>query len=166
MKLYDPARVESVEATAEFAAARAASATRRSGALAGVETKRLNAEETAYTIEIPPISPLLEAELIRRACANYNSHRRANDDVRGRDDDFDRATPDSDPEFLVRICVNYLRHGCTPYDAELARFSGKVGTDEARDIIRSRVLERIREAYPALAAECDRQEFATDRHEG
>lgn len=53
-------------------------------------------------------------------------------------------------EFLNRITVNYLRHECTDYDYELSEIAGKVGVQDAHDILKERVNEAIYEAYPTL----------------
>jgi len=71
--------------------------------------------------------------------------------------DYDPATPDSDPAFLARITVNYLRHERTSYDALGAQLFGLVGREEAHDLLRERVLAAIADAYPSLAAECATQ---------
>lgn len=64
---------------------------------------------------------------------------------------------DSDPAFLARITVNYLRHHCTQYE-DLMSFAVRQGLKtEAFPIIRAKVYAAIKSAYPHLADECDRQ---------
>lgn len=69
------------------------------------------------------------------------------------------ATADSDPAFLARIEVNYLRHSASTYDAQLQKANrfGERGRELAR-AVKSRVLQVIAEVYPELSAECARQE--------
>lgn len=68
------------------------------------------------------------------------------------------ASVDSEPHFLDRIVVNYLRHECSDYDALLAWLGGRVGVREAEHAVRGRVYDEIARAHPVLAAECARQE--------
>lgn len=67
-------------------------------------------------------------------------------------------TRDSDPAFLRRIMVNYLRHHCTEYEDHIASAVRQGLKDEGFPIIRAKVYQAIRVAYPELAEECDRQE--------
>ena len=66
----------------------------------------------------------------------------------------------TDRGFLDRVTVNYLRHVRTNYDELLASLHGKVGIEEAKELVRERVYEAIASTYPDLAAECSRQERA------
>ena len=94
----------------------------------------------------------LERErLISRACWHYN-HRAAD-----RGDFYPFADERCDQDFLDRISVNYLRHSLTAYEQQLSRFFGRVGQAEAYQEIKQKVLNAIGEAYPWLAAECQRQ---------
>ena len=158
MKLYSLARVEQIEATPEFRAARAKLAGRRAGAARATATKLQKTLDLAARTRIPTLRPLDREAVIEKACANFNSRLRQREWDWGLDSRD--ATPDSDPSFLARITVNYLRHKLTPYDRTLDRLAGRVGVGDACDVIRARVYEAIRVAYPWLAAECDRQEAA------
>jgi hypothetical protein len=71
--------------------------------------------------------------------------------------DYDQATPDSDPAFLERIAVKYLRHELSDYDPELAKLFGQVGRADATSVVRKHVYNAIADAYPDLATECARQ---------
>ena len=76
----------------------------------------------------------------------------------GRSTSGKEATDDSDPKFLERICVNYLRHCLTKYEDHLDRMSGKVGFGEGYEEIRRKIFAKISERYEWLADECKRQQ--------
>ncbi len=147
MKLYSMRRAETAEQTEEFREEQTKAKRRQAAAYRAAETKRSATMAHAESVEFD--IPALEMEdLISRACAHYNSRHR---------DQWMMATPKSDPEFLERIAVNYLRHVCTDYDWELRELRWRVGNDLACDTVRTRVLCAIAEAYPLLADECFRQ---------
>jgi hypothetical protein len=110
VRLYLLARVEAIEATAEFLAARSAAATRKASAARAVETKRaaMRRHVEGLVVEVVRMG---DEELVRRACKHYNrrqeerAERRAE---RGQECDYDwrPATPASDRAFLDRITVN------------------------------------------------------------
>jgi len=64
---------------------------------------------------------------------------------------------DSDPEFLNRITVNFLRYEWTSFDVTGERLFRLVGRREAHDLLCERVLGVIAAQYPALSGECFRQ---------
>ena len=72
---------------------------------------------------------------------------------------------DADEQTKQRWAVNYIRHSLTTYDADLYENKGRVGKDEAYQMYRSAVLDKIAEAYPFLAEECARQEYPRERRE-
>jgi hypothetical protein len=63
-----------------------------------------------------------------------------------------------DQETLARITVNYLRHERTDCDRLLAALHGRIGKNDAIELVRERVYTMIAETYPDLEDECDRQE--------
>lgn len=64
-----------------------------------------------------------------------------------------RAASESNPNFLRRITVNYIRHNLTDYDQKLVKISRLPGTKEAyEDIIRPLVEQAIDATYPELGA--------------
>ena len=71
--------------------------------------------------------------------------------------DWEPAAADSDPEFLDRITVNFLRHECTTYDSLVNNLKGLVGKDHAYVLLRNRTLDAIAEVYPDLEWECEKQ---------
>jgi len=158
MLLFLLTRVEAAETTSGYRLWRAASDRRRESA--GVAVAGRKARLLA-TIEVwQPSVPLLNEEEVRRmAVANYN-------EIQGLRDSWNRAPEWSpamettDRRFLDRITVNYLRHVRTNYDELLASLHGKVGIEEAKELVREQVYEAIAEAYPDLAPECSRQERA------
>ncbi len=118
-------------------------------------------ELVAY-IETAPLSVLvLDAdELLRQAIEhwNYEQIRRASQAGHPRGVPPQHAGPDSDPLFLERLQVNYLRHHeqCE-YDL-LAGTARDLGCQHAGNVLRDRVFEIIAKAYPFLSAECERQQ--------
>ncbi|GBF17549.1 hypothetical protein Br6_04956 [Rhodococcus sp. Br-6] len=89
--------------------------------------------------------------LIRRAIAHYNA----------------RLTPGKRPAeatsseaFLKRLCVNWLRHTGSNYDAHrngVRQAGGQRLSDTAGTVIKKRVLVEIARVYPWLAEEAQRQ---------
>lgn len=147
---YLKAVVVKVKATPAFRKFQRKKAARSRAAQKGVDTKY---EKTMAFIDDLDIQvPQWDREnLVRRACESYNGL------ASGRDADFASASIDSDPAFLDRITVNYIRHCLTNYEAALYARFGKVGVDDAADMIRSMINSAIARTYPYLARECKRQ---------
>jgi hypothetical protein len=150
VQLYLIDRIERFENTPEFEAEKAKKTARSNAAKKAAETRRRRTEETvdALKIDVPRFG---WDELVRRACRAYNLLQSE------RNGDF-RASPDSEPKFIARICVNYLRHELTPYESHLDDVRGAVGAEEAKLQIKIKVLEAIAECYPELGPECFNQE--------
>ncbi len=68
--------------------------------------------------------------------------------------DFQKATLNSDKQFLNRIIVNYLRHNLSEYDYRLQEIFGKVGKQEAYKLLNKKIYDKISEVYPQLKQEC------------
>lgn len=160
MKFFKAVRIIELEATPDFLAWLAKSEKRKASAKIGaekaVETKRRRTIEYVEDAEVK-IPSISYDELVRRACESYN------DAVRF---DWNRehlweATADSDPLFLRRICVNFLRHECTEYDDTLWKIQSRVGVDDAVIALRKRIFIAIARAFPELKKECLKQ--ANDR---
>lgn len=104
------------------------------------------------TVEVPQMST---SQLFRRSIAHYN---RRNPGRRP-------ADLDSDPEFLCRVAVNFLRHQHSSYDST-RNFLRGVATAEDRAfvgaIIKGRVLRQIALTYPMLRPEAKRQAHRED----
>ena len=143
--LFGVKRVEAAEASPDFAAAQAKreAASARSRAVA--ERKR---NELLDRIDAMPISVHVVKNPTARAIESYNQRQI---DI-GRYENAN-ASKNSDPDFLERITVNYIRHELTEYDANLDSTFGQIGTDAANARIRNRVLLAIADAYPHLRAE-------------
>lgn len=135
MRLYRLARVEAAERTPEFAG-RPSSESRRAGAVKGVRTKTEKIRVWAATVPIRYGFPASADVAVRRGRAAAHPMSNASD---------------------ARNAVNYLRHECTTYDGHLAESFGAVGTNLAHAIIKNRILRRIAEEFPALAAEAQSQ---------
>ena len=148
MKLYELKRVEKVEKRKTFVAAQEASAPRKYSAAKGVATKREKAMEYARTVSIH-VPTMNYDKLVKEACWSYNEWHEY--DRRGYHNEyFTPADVDSDPVFLHRITMNYLRHECTSYEQELYKLFGKTGVHEAHDILQRRINDEIRRIYPEL----------------
>jgi hypothetical protein len=146
---YDDGRVIAIEASPKFAESKQASAGRRAGASKAVETKRQKLQDYLDNLEIV-VPEMDDDKLIELACESYNDRQRDNLDWMG-------ATPKSDPEFLSRIAVNYLRHEMSSYEETLDSIAGKAGAKDAYLTVKDMVLDAIADAYPNLADECYRQ---------
>jgi hypothetical protein len=147
MKLYRLQVVEAIELSEEFRAVAERSRARMEAAAKGVATKRARTMEAVSGITIP-VPEMEMGDLVGKACASYNA----------RGGTFGPpATPDSAPDFLDRIMVNYLRHECTKYDAHLSSTRGRVGVGRAFEEVNKKVYDAITERYPRLADESRRQ---------
>ena len=149
MRLYNLKRVEKVEKSKKFIEAKAAADRRKESAAKGVATKVDKAIQYAKTVKIEV--PIIDYDtLVKHACRHYNDWHEC--DRNGMPNlDFIPADPKhSDPEFLHRITINYLRHECTSYDDELDKLFGKTGTHEAHQILQRRINKEIRATYPQM----------------
>ena len=146
MQLYDVNKVAKIESTEAFKADYKATSKRKETAQKTVETKR--EQLMSYAREIKISIPTLEKDkLIKKACYHYNERNSWKELTY---DDYSKATPSSDEEFLKRITINYLRHQLTHYDDELSKFFKKVGVEEAHDILKNRINEAIKQKYEWL----------------
>jgi hypothetical protein len=110
MRLYARARVEAVEASPAWSTLQEQVARRKAAAAKAVETKTQRLWDDLLELEITvPVMPL--AELTEQACVHYHDQQ----SVRERWD-AQEATPASNPSFLERISVNYLRHRLSSYE--------------------------------------------------
>lgn len=154
MRLYALARVEAIEAEPAFGEARARASLRsqRAKATAARKSEELTAQARSMPITVDRLPP---DQLLGRAIQAYNRWHEALSFERGYD--HEPASAASDPGFLARITVNFVRHSLTAYDHSLAAAAGKIGVHAAVAIIRQRVYQAIAAAYPDLADECQRQ---------
>ncbi len=151
MRLWSAVRVADAEANPGFTARRSRAQNRSASSAKAADRKRDELLEKVSAVEVSVPQMSWDA-LVRCACEHYNALQL----TRGRYD-YDRAAPDSNPAFLERIVVNYLRHELSDYEPELAKLFGQVGRADATSVVRERVYDAIAGAYPDLAEECDRQ---------
>lgn len=149
MKLYTKTKVYGIERRKLFKEDRIKAEERKNRAKKAVGTKIKNLLEKIKDISFS-LDLIDKHSLIRLSIQSYN-------DFYGDRDYFSPSTRKSNPEFLDRICVNYLRHELTSYDDELFEIYNKTGKQLAYKIIKTSVLELIAEKYPYLKDECTRQ---------
>ena len=124
MRLWLRARAEQVEQSDTFARRRRQAEARSKAGTAAAQRKR---EQLIALVEAEPVPvPQLPLSQIRRdAIAHFNAHGALRDHG-------DRATEDSDSDFLDRITVNYLCHELTDYENRLAGLFGQTRLDASR----------------------------------
>jgi hypothetical protein len=149
VRLYVLKRVKHAEQSTQFATRQAIAAARKAASSRAAKERASSLLARIEKIEIEVIA-LPQDELLKQAIRSYNAHDAFSYDFRG-------ASHDSDPAFLERIQVNYVRHKLTSYDRALYEACGQPGAYDARDLITEKVLRAIAATYPGLAAECRRQ---------
>lgn len=145
--LYRLDRVVSAESTPDFTGAQESLAKRRAAAEKATKTKidKLMADIDRMQVSVKVVS---QSHLWQLAIDAYN------------DRNYHRGEPvsrHSDPVFLDRICVNFIRHELTGYDQALWEVAGKTGKSIAVAAIRQKVYGAIAKAYPVFLDECSRQ---------
>ena len=155
MLLFKIQTIQEIEQTESFQKAKHKTEKRKRAAQKAVEKKRdkLNDYLGTLKIEVPIYS---KTNLVSLACKHYNEIQQQRE-AEGLATCGLIATPASDPQFLRRICVNYLRHCLTSYEVYLDKISGKVGFAEGYETIRRIIFDQIAVGYPWLAEECKRQ---------
>lgn len=156
MLLFSLEKIEAIERTEEFQLEQASVAKRKQSAKKAVETKLEQMWKWLDTVQIH-IPTYDKAKLIKRACDHYNNMQEERE-FEGLSTCGMEATTDSDPKFIERICVNYLRHCLTKYEEHLDKMSGKVGFAEGYEEIRRKIFAKISESYQWLTDECNRQQ--------
>lgn len=158
MRLWLESKVIAVEASPDFVASMAKTEARKQAGKLSAETKRnqLFAEISKLDVRVRKIS--LRA-LLGNAIRHYNEFKEQTSWSRG--GDFMPATTNSDPAFLERIQVNYIRHQLTDYDTELEEIAGRTGVGEGVARIRGRVFDAIGASYPEFRDECGRQRYGS-----
>ena len=146
LALYAVRRVEQAEGSMEFSAAQFSLAKRKIAADLAVATKKARLLEAIRAMPIT-VERWGLARVRSKAIDSYNS----------RNDRYSLVTPHDAPAFLDRITVNFIRHELTQYDLALWEVTGKTGICEAVMEIRKRVYGAIKEIYPDLSWECERQ---------
>lgn len=160
--LFLKRRVEAAETSEEFKTEMQKTVKRRAGAKAGVKTKRENIIRHFESLEIRLTGSPLE-DVRREAKEAYDKRgprgRSIRRDSSDEDDEFDEfgGLQETDADFSDRITVNYLRHKCTNYEAELKRKFGQVAREEWYPLFKKRVLDAIASRYPDLKEACESQ---------
>ncbi|RSS59661.1 hypothetical protein [Streptomyces sp. WAC01280] len=158
VRLYLLVRVETVERTAEFAAASLLSKAR--SVAAGVYAERRRAAVLSAIRAEPIEVPLLPGPELERRAVRHR-HLLGGARVPGGGDTGD-GPPEAEAEALARWQVSYLRHALSRYESLLDGLYGETGRGDAGRLLRRRLYEAIAAAYPALAREC-RRRIAVER---
>lgn len=161
MKLYSLKRILKIEKRVRFRREFERAQARKAAAAKAAATKEARMEVWVSNLPTPHLPERTPTELTALAVRAFNERGPSP----GREDNWVPADERSDPEFLERIAVNYVRHELTRYEAEMLRACGRVGAANARSKIRTRVLGDIAGAYPWLWEACDRQQEKYDREE-
>jgi len=111
IRLWSLERVEKIEKLEAFRAQREKAARRSTAAAAAASSQRQQLLESIVRMEIE-VEVLEPSTLLERAIDRYNMRNW----LRGR-----RADQGSDPAFLQRVQVDFIRHRLTSYDEELDR---------------------------------------------
>ncbi len=147
--LWSLARIEAAESSFDWQVWLAKSKARRETALKAADKRRQETLKYVRNLKIE-IPKMTESHLIRKATENYN-------DVHSGSDKYASVGETLADDFVARICVNYLRHMLTSYEYQLRQLHGKTGIDEAVDLLRERIYDKIGRTYPDLEVECTRQ---------
>lgn len=156
MCLYLLKRVKRKERTKGFIEWKERSLKRRDGAKRAVLTKKeqLLNMVNSWNIQIPSKS----IDSIRKnAIHHYNDFQEYKFMYYNNYDDHDAASLDSEPDFLDRIVVNYIRHELSSYEDRLDDLFGRVGKGRAYNVLNRKIFKAIKKKYPSLGDECDRQ---------
>ena len=145
MYLYLKSKVEEAERSPEYQRYLDYHSPKRIGAQKGILTKkeRLLKEVQSWTIVLKPERA---HTITQSAISEYTRYH-----------PDEPASHNHSISFLNRITVNYLRHRLTNYDEKLNALFGKVGKDEAYQLLNQMIYKKISEQYPELAIECKRQ---------
>lgn len=154
MRLYGASRVEAAESGEDWK--RAAERSRARSEAGKAVAARKAAELVKEAVQLPiTVTRLPLHQLQKEAIASYNAFHEELLWERGYD--YERAGAQSNPAFLSRITVNYIRHHLTAYDTHLEEVAGRIGVSQAIATIRRRVYAEICATYPEYAEECQRQ---------
>ena len=155
VQLWRKGFIEEVESSEPFKEFCVRNEGRRQGAQRATEKKRDQLKEEVASLKIK-VRQMPTERLVKDACAHYNriQGQRAMERVSL---EFNPASPQSDPDFLARICVNFLRHQCSKYEDSLDTTKGRVGVYDAFLEISRKVYREIGDKYPHLKDEAERQ---------
>lgn len=138
IQLYNFDRIELVEKSEAFLLTIESTQKRKNAAIKSIETKTTKILDYVNSIKIEDLlirlPNLTPNEAIKKAILSYNKFHWDKENI---------ASLDSDKFFLERITLNYFRHCFSPYDSELNKISGKVGVNEAYNILRDKINSAI-----------------------
>ena len=157
MQLFDLNKIIGIEESQEFKLEKNIAEKRKLYAKKAIDTKLYQIKSFVDGIEIN-IPIYKRSKLIKLACKSYNDFQDQKC-LEYSDINMERANKNSDPAFLNRICVNYLRHNACDYDNYLNNINGKVGKFNAYTKIRNKIFEDIAIKYPFLKDECENQNW-------
>jgi len=147
MRFWTKSKVESAEKTRAFQDFKSKSDVRSKKAKEVAEVKKKELLEKIGSWE--PTIVLPSGSLRKAAIQHY-------EDLWASKGEF-KLADSTNPEFLDRITVNYLRHECTDYDPLLEGLAGKIGKFEAYELAKCHVLGAIARKFPKLSKECLKQ---------
>jgi hypothetical protein len=143
MKLYLTERAEAAEARPEWTARKTLGARRRAAGVAVASRKRAETEALARQLSADLVASLVfPADPQQAAIDSYNNWHSDDCTCPGwhKVGFCDKRADASDPpEFLRRITVNYARHELTGYDRAYNRLAGRIGHQNAHEILRAEV---------------------------
>jgi hypothetical protein len=143
--LYEKEKIHKIESLEDFKIEIKKSEKRRNSMKLVAERKRQELIDYVKNlkIEVQKINP---NKIFKDACDNYNDW----------NEEFIEKN-NVETSFLHRITVNYIRHNLTNYEEELDELFGQIGKDDGYYLLKNRILNKIKELYPFLQEECDRQ---------
>ena len=158
MKLWRKNDVMEIMATPEFIEAMEKAAKRKEAAGKAKQTKQKKlAEEMEKVIASLSVLIVPEKNLIKRTIKAKNEWYAFNASLRNEWLDCEVTVGGVDDSTLNRWVVNFIRHRLVRYDDALRLMDGRVGKYDVYPEFKRAVLEKIAEAYPNYAAECQRQ---------
>ena len=143
MKFYLAERAAEAEASTEWADRKARAAQRRAAVAAAAGQRRAETETLARRLADDLVTSVeLPARPQQAAIEAYNQWHLAGCTCPGwREIGFcgKRADAGDCPEFLRRITVSFVRHQLTAYHRACSRLAGRMGGQDAREILRAEV---------------------------
>lgn len=158
MLLYSFTKILEIENSSDFVELKNKTEKIKQSSKKAVETK-LNKLKN-YLNDIKFYLPILDQkDLYEKSITHFNEFQefKQNNYNNYQDRDYKEANLGSDPSFLCRIAVNYLRHQLTDYEEELFYIKGKVGFAFGYKEIKNKIFDLIIYKYPYLKNECEKQ---------
>lgn len=153
IKLWNKTDVLQVMETEDFKLAKEKADKRRDACEKAVKTKEKRLQEECVkkikliSVKYLPDETLRRETLDAKQSWNYQH------------DNCDTSVYGADEKVIKRWVVNYIRHNLTAYDRDLYSMSGKVGCNIEYKRYKNAVLDKIAEAYPKYADECENQKI-------